>query len=108
MKSAKILTTMAILSSMLTVTCGIGFAGEVQNRVENQQDRIAQGVQSGQLTSKEAAHLEKGEQKIENNREKALADGKMTPKEKKKLNKEENRQSKQIYAKKHNKRKVAA
>ena len=78
------------------------FAGEVKEREENQQDRIAQGVESGQLTGKEAAHLEKGEAKLEKDREKALADGKMTPKEKRKLNKEENRQSKKIFNAKHN------
>ena len=95
----------AVLALFISSTSGTGWAGEVKNREENQQDRIAQGVKSGELTPGEAAHLEKGEQKIETDREKALSDGKMTPKEKAKLNREENRESKKIYKKKHNKKK---
>ena len=83
------------------------FAGEVKDREENQQDRIAQGIKSGELTPKEATNLEKGEAKIEKDRQKALADGKMTRKERKKLNKEENKESKKIFRKKHNLRKVS-
>ena len=37
---------------------------EVGQRAENQQDRIAQGVKSGQLTAGESAHLENNEAKI--------------------------------------------
>src|SRR2546423_30410 len=37
---------------------------EVGKRAENQQDRIAQGVKNGQLTSREAAHLERNEARI--------------------------------------------
>lgn len=104
--------TRYFLSQVFAVVVLVGlasngaWAGEVKNREENQQDRISQGVQSGQLTTKEAANLEKGEAKIESDREKALADGKMTPKEKRKLNHEENKESKKIYKKKHNARKV--
>ncbi len=83
---------------------GLALAGEVKDREENQEDRIAQGIKSGELTAKEAGDLEKGEAKIERDREKALADGKMTPKEKRKLNREENKESKKIYNKKHNHR----
>ncbi len=82
----------------------VTWAGEVKAREGHQQDRVQQGVASGQLTGKETANLEKGEAKIERDREKALADGKMTPKEKKKLNREEHKESKKIFAKKHNKK----
>jgi hypothetical protein len=37
---------------------------EVGQRQENQQDRIAQGVKSGQLTAGETAHLEKNQARI--------------------------------------------
>src|SRR5277367_3133325 len=36
-------------------------AGKIADRKENQQDRIAQGVKSGQLTAGETAHLENRE-----------------------------------------------
>ena len=77
----------------------------IKGREENQQDRIAQGINSGQLTAPEAAKLERGEAKIEKDREKAWADGKMTPKEHRKLEREENKESKRIHAAKHNRRK---
>lgn len=76
----------------------------VDKRQENQQARVAQGINSGALTSKEATNLEKRETKIENNKEAAKADGKVTKAERVKLQREENRTSRKIYAKKHNAR----
>lgn len=55
-------------------------AGVIKNREVRQQKRIGQGVESGQLTAKETAKLEREEAKIEADREKALADGKITRK----------------------------
>lgn len=95
-----------VLGLSLAVMTGVVWAGEVKDREANQQDRIAQGVNSGELTAGEAGRLEKGEQKIENDREKALSDGKLTPQEKAKLNREENKQSNKIHAAKHNVKKA--
>ena len=106
MKSRLVLTHSLILSLALASMAPLALAGEVKEREENQQDRIAQGVKSGELTGKEAARLEKGEAKIEKDREKALADGKLTPKEKRKLNREENKESRKIHRKKHNPKKA--
>ena len=80
--------------------------GEVGQRQENQQDRIANGIKSGQLTAGETARLEKQQQSInqEKNGMKAANDGKLTPGDKAVLNKRENNASKNIYAKKHNAR----
>ena len=75
----------------------------VDQRQANQQDRIQQGVQSGQLTPKETAKLEKGQAKVETMKEKAAADGKVTAKERKKLAKAQNKQSKKIYKEKQDK-----
>jgi hypothetical protein len=79
---------------------------EVGKRAENQQDRIAQGVKSGQLTAGESAHLENREAKI--NREvrddRAANGGKLTPQERAKVNRQQNRTSRQIYRDKHNAR----
>ena len=82
------------------------WAGEVKAREENQQDRINQGVASGELTAKETAHLEKGEANIEAARQQALSDGKVTRKEKTRLNHAENKQSRKIYRAKHNNKKA--
>jgi len=77
---------------------------EVGKRAENQQDRIAQGIKSGQLTAGEASHLENNEAKInhEVRNDRAANDGKLTPQEKAKVNRQQNRQSRQIYRDKHN------
>jgi hypothetical protein len=76
----------------------------VAQRKENQQDRIANGVQSGQLTAGETANLEKKEAAInkETATDRAANGGKLTATEKKQVNQQENKVSKQIYADKHN------
>src|SRR5258708_7495151 len=76
----------------------------VAQRKENQQDRIAQGVESGQLTADETANLEKKEAGInkETAADRAANGGKLTASEKKQVNKEQNGASKNIYHKKHN------
>lgn len=77
---------------------------EVGKRAENQQDRIAQGIKSGQLTAGEAAHLEKNEARINNEvrNDRAANGGKLTAKEKAQVNRQQNRESRQIYRDKHN------
>jgi len=76
----------------------------VAQRKENQQDRIANGVQSGQLTAGETAKLEKKEAAInkETAADRAANGGKLTASEKKQVNHQQNQVSKQIYADKHN------
>ncbi len=76
----------------------------VAQRKENQQDRIANGVQSGQLTAGETAKLEKKEAAInkETAADRAANGGKLTAAEKKQVNGQQNQVSKQIYADKHN------
>jgi hypothetical protein len=79
----------------------------VDQREANQQARIQRGVQSGQLTPREAASLERGQAKVEAKEDKAKADGKVTAKERAKLAKAQNKQSRRIARKKHNKRTTA-
>src|ERR1700733_1031334 len=77
---------------------------EVAPRKENQQDRIAQGVRSGQLTAGETANLETKEAAInqETRADRAANGGKLTSAEKAQVNQQQNQVSKQIYADKHN------
>jgi hypothetical protein len=80
--------------------------GKIQQRKENQQDRIAQGVGSGQLTAGETANLEHKESKL--NREirsdRAANGGTLTTKERRQVNRQQNRLSRNIYRDKHNSR----
>jgi hypothetical protein len=77
---------------------------KVGQRRENQQDRIAQGVKSGQLTAGETAKLENQQKGINQQvaADRAANGGKLTPGEKKQVNQEQNAASKNIYNKKHN------
>ena len=76
----------------------------IAQRKENQQDRIAQGVKSGQLTAGETANLETKEAAIngETKADRAANGGKLTGAEKTQINQQQNQMSKQIYADKHN------
>ena len=78
--------------------------GRIGQRRENQQDRIAQGIRSGQLTPREAANLENKEQGL--NREiggmRQENGGKLSKADKQVVNQQQNQLSKQIYNKKHN------
>jgi len=60
----------------------------IQKRKANQERRIDQGIQSGQLTAKEAGKLEPRETKIKHDEERMKSDGKLTGKERAKLTKE--------------------
>ena len=78
----------------------------VNQRKENQQDRIANGVQSGQLTAGETKNLEKKETGLnaEENRMEKRDDGNLTAADKARLTRQQNRMSRQIYRDKHNDR----
>ncbi len=78
--------------------------GEIGQRRENQQDRIAQGIQSGQLRPEETAHLERQQQSInrEDSAMRRANGGPLTGADKQALNQRQNRASENIYDKKHN------
>jgi hypothetical protein len=73
-------------------------------RAENQQDRIAHGIKSGQLTDKEAANLESNEAKINNEvrNDRAANGGKLNAQQKAQVNRQQNQESRQIYRARHN------
>lgn len=75
---------------------------EVTQRDLNQQDRIEQGVQSGQLSTREAGKLEKDESHLDNMEARDLKNGKLSPQETARINAAQNRVSNQIHADKHN------
>ena len=89
------------LGVVLTVPA---FSQEVQDRKDNQQDRIAQGVASGQLTAGETANLEGKEANLnaETRAMRAENGGTLTAGDKALVNQQQNRLSGQIYADKHN------
>ena len=73
---------MAVFAAVLGVSLAAG-AAEVDRREQRQQERIAQGVQSGQLTPRETARLERKEARIDREikRDRAANGGTVTPAE---------------------------
>lgn len=103
MKIGKLILSAAALVAFSVPT----FAGPtIAHRKVKQQRRIAQGVKSGQLTPGETAKLEHQQRSI-NRQERHMrrADhGALTPRDRRILNRRQNRASANIYAKKHNAR----
>ena len=99
----KTIVKMIVVVSALS---SLAMAAEVDRRENRQQERIGQGVESGQLTPGETARLERQEQRIDNQvkAERAANGGHLTPAERAQVNREQNRESRRIYAAKHNAR----
>lgn len=77
-----------------------------EKRSDAQDKRIQQGIVSGQLTEKEVARLGKSDTRVESAQAKALADGKITRNENKRINNMYNKQGKQIHREKHDKQRT--
>jgi hypothetical protein len=73
---------------------------DVQRNI-NQQQRTEQGVKSGQLTTREAGRLERGQSRENRMEARAGADGHVGRNEQKRIQMAENRQSGQINHEKH-------
>lgn len=74
----------------------------IDQREQRQENRIQQGEQSGSLTDKESARLEKGQAHVDRLESKAAADGSVSHKERKRLRHAERVQSRHIARAKHN------
>jgi hypothetical protein len=73
-------------------------------REANQDQRIANGLRSGQMTSGEAARAERTQSNIDRqvHNDRAANGGKLTGQERQQVNSEQNAASRQIYNEKHN------
>jgi hypothetical protein len=78
----------------------------VNGRRYNQQQRIANGVRSGQMTPGKAARAENHEQNINRHiaADRSANGGKLTPQERQNINQRQNNASRQIHNEKHNDR----
>lgn len=94
----------AILVPVYAQTVADEHEGRIQQRKENQQQRIAQGVGSGQLTAGETANLEHKEAKLnrEVRNDRKANGGTLTAQEKRQINRQQNHLSRNIYRDKHN------
>jgi hypothetical protein len=76
----------------------------INERQKNQKARIRQGVRSGQLTKGEARNLRQEQRTIKAEKQMAKVDGKVTPAERAKVRRDQNKANRDIYRMKHNKR----
>jgi hypothetical protein len=72
-----------------------------QQRDVNQEQRIEQGLQSGQLSTREAARLQAEQARIDRMESQALRDGQVSAQEKARINSAQNRASADIRRQKH-------
>jgi hypothetical protein len=97
-------TAVRLAAALLVIGLSAPALGaEVDRREHRQQDRIAEGVESGQLTPRETARLERKEARIHREiaRDRAANGGRLTPAEKARVNAQQDRVSRQIYREKH-------
>lgn len=73
----------------------------VDKREQRQEKRIEQGQASGELTNREAARLEAGQDRVEAKETAAKSDGVVTKKERASLQRTQNRQSRRVAKQKH-------
>jgi hypothetical protein len=91
-----------VIASLVTGAAYAQNAANDQARDVNQQQRIEQGLQSGQLSTKEAGSLERQEQHIDHMQAKDLRNGSISPAEQARLNAAQNKVSGEIHADKTN------
>ncbi len=78
----------------------------VEKRQQKQEERIEQGVASGQLTPKEAGKLQSDQDRIEQLKKRMQSDGKLTDSERQRLNDLQDRAGQRIDRQKNDPQKV--
>jgi Spy/CpxP family protein refolding chaperone len=104
----KALRVLFLAVAMTALTASIAAAHSQTPRVDRRQAvqhaRIQGGVQSGALTRGEAARLRAGQAHVRRVERRAKADGVVTPRERAKLDRKQDTQSRRIARLKHNDR----
>ena len=85
---------------------GAASTPRVDKRQARQEQRIQQGVASGELNQREAARLERRQDRIEKAEDNAKADGTVTAKERAKLDHMQDKSSRRIAKQKHDRQKA--
>jgi uncharacterized membrane protein YebE (DUF533 family) len=84
----------------LAAVIGLGSMASAQDQIDKreqrQQNRVANGIKKGSISSGEAARIERNEARIQRDEARAKADGVVTPRERARLNRELNHTSREI------------
>ena len=73
----------------------------VNARLANEAARISEGIRDGSLTAGEAARLEREQARLSREEQRFLSDGNLSPREKRKRMRDENRASRRIWRERH-------
>ena len=107
--AATLLTLVGVAASAQTAAPAPGAnTPRIDQRQANQEQRIDQGIASGQLTKRETRRLEKEQAHVNMAEDKAKADGSVTAHERTHLTKMQNHASRDIYRQKHDKQTAAS
>ncbi len=98
----KVIAIVTVAGMLGTMGVSSAWAGRVAERQERQAKRIHQGVHSGELTRGETRSLVKQQHRIQHSKRRAWSDGKLTPKERVRLEVQQDKASRRIYRFKHN------
>ena len=100
----KVLTIAVLAALSLPAFAEVPSTPRIDQRQDNQEHRIEQGVRTGQLTPREAARLERGQARIRQMERQALADGHISRRERAAIDREQEKQNQLIARLKHNER----
>ena len=100
--------TVVVISGML-LAAGVAYGQAetpgIDQRQANQEQRIDQGIASGQLTQRETDTLEKQQHHIDTMENKAKSDGAVTKKERARIHAAQDKASRNIHRQKHDRQK---
>jgi hypothetical protein len=96
--------TVILASLLLAVTSATSFAGTplINARQNIQQHRIFKGIQDGEISFRENKQLQRGQDHVQDLKDKAHANGVVTPLERARIHAAQNIQSGRIFLKRHN------
>jgi len=100
MKSKVIVALFFMLGLASAMFAQTGTPG-INERQKDQQERIGQGVKSGELNAKETARLERQQHRIQRDKRQAKADGTVTKAERAEIRARQNNASRNIARQKH-------
>jgi hypothetical protein len=102
----RIVFAAALIGAMFTamVTEAHPHAYNVNKRQHQQKARIHHGVRTGEVTRHEAMRLHAQQRHIQHTKRVAMADGRISPRERQLIQREQNHANRSIYRAKHNAR----
>jgi len=102
MKMRTAILTILTASALLVMGTEVWAGSKGGNRQRRQEQRILNGVRSGEITNREYHQLNRQQWKIQETRRRALRDGRITRHERKRLRHMLNRADDRIYRARHN------